>query len=867
MRTTLAILLLPFFCFSQITISDDFSDGDFSQNVVWAGDTGKFIVNPLFQLQLNDNAAGSSYLSTASEIIDNASWEFYAQMDFNPSSSNYLKVYLVAAQHDLSGSFNGYYVRLGGSSDDRISLYRQNGSTSTLVAESGDDWLDVSSVKVSIKVTRDSLGFWVLSADTSGATSYVALDSALDATYNRSQYFGVECNYTSTRSDKFFFDDFSLSGSAYNDDEAADVLELTILDSTRLRLKFSEPMDSSSASDIVNYEIDGVIGLPDSAVINRQNFTEVELVFNSVFQINKLYYLNVNGVNDLFGNSTNDTLEFMRFQALENQILINELMPDPSPVVGVPPNALPEREYLELYNNSSLSIDLKDWVLRFGSTDEVLPNFTLDSGEFVVITKDIGVAEFSSTIPIIGLDMSATALTNGGTSISLISPKGVIVNSVSYTGDWYNDANKQNGGWALELIDIDNSCGGKENWTASMNSIGGTPGEENSVAGVNPDTIAPTIIRTAILGDSTIGIYFSERVDEFVLADVSNYVISPSLIIQSVEPEYPGYSSVIIGFGEKIKEETLYKLWFSDLPLDCAGNILQDDTVIFAIPSIPVMGEVVINEVLFNPYSQGSDFVELYNYSDRVFDLNKLLLGNWNLVSQTVENAEPISNESYLFGPGEYVSISSDVEFLKMNYEIENQKALLKSDAVPSMPDSEGSVALITSDLTTVCDYFEYSDYMHLAVLQSDEGISLERISFAKSSQDDDNWHSAAEDAGFATPGYLNSMAYQPISKGTVSLDPKVFSPNQDGYRDVLNINYSFEQSGNVVNLTIWNSGGMMVRELQKNTNVGQEGFFTWDGTDDNSQALNSGIYIVVLEYFNSNGDSYVFKETCVLSL
>ncbi|WP_417609962.1 lamin tail domain-containing protein [Owenweeksia hongkongensis] len=867
MRTALIILLLPVFCFSQITVSDDFSDGDFMQNPNWVGDTGKFIVNPNFQLQLNDNAAGSSYLSSVSEVIDNAIWEFYVKMDFNPSASNYAKVCLVADKAGISGSFNGYYVRLGGSSDDRISLYRQDGVSSVLVAESGDDWLDIAAVEVSVKVTRDSLGFWVLSADTSGATNYVALDSASDATYIRSQYFGVECIYTSTRSDKFYFDDFSILGNAYNDNQPAAIVGLTILDSSSLCLEFSEAMDSSSASDISNYQGSGNLGLPVSAVFNQSNFTKVDLAFSSVFQINKQYYLNVNDVTDLFGNTTHDTLPFIRFQAVENQIVITELMPDPSPVVGVPPNALPEREYLELYNNSSLSIDLKDWVLRFESTDELLPSYILDSGEFVVVTKDIGVAEFPQGIPVLGLDMSSTALTNSGTSVSLISPKGVFVNSVTYTDDWYNDANKENGGWSLELIDIGNPCGEKENWTASVNPMGGTPGMKNSVAGVNPDTISPAITRVAILGDSSIGIFFSERIDELLLADSSNYVISPSITIQSMEPDFISYTSIVIRFGEKIKEETLYNLWVSDLLLDCKGNALKNDTVIFAIPSIPEEGEVLINEVLFNPYPEGSDFVELYNYSEKVFDLNKLLLGNWNSVTKSVENVELISNESYLFGPGEYVAIAADVGFLNENYKIENKRALLKSDAVPSMPDAEGSVALVSSDLSTICDYLEYNDEMHLSVLQSEEGVSLERISFAKSSQDEDNWHSAAEGLGFATPGYLNSMAYQSIFKGTVSLDPKVFSPNQDGYKDVLNINYSFEQAGNIVSITIWNSAGMMVRELQENTNVGQEGFFTWDGTDDNSQLLNSGIYIIVLEYFNPNGDRQIFKETCVLSL
>lgn len=867
MRTALIIFLCPLICFSQISITDDFSDGDFSNNPVWIGDSAKFVVNGAYELQLNDVAAGSAYLSTSSQIADNASWNFRVRMDFNPSSSNYAKVYLLSDQSDLSGSINGYYVRLGGSSADRISLYRQDGNVSTVIAESGDDWLDVAAVDVSIKVTRDSLGLWMLAADTLDGVNYVALDSVVDSTYSSSQFMGIQCNYTATRADKFFFDDFNLTGKAYFDLAPPSIISLDVLDSTGLKLQFSEALDSATANDISNYQVNGSLGLPIYAVLNHQDSTEVELRFSSVIQINKRYYLYLSGIKDLFGNVLNDTLDFMRYKAQANQIIITELMVDPSPVVGIPPNALPEREYVEIYNRSGFSINLFGWVLQTGSSGERLAGIELGPGEYLLITKDDGVSEFPPGISVMGLDMSSTALTNSGTTVSLLSPVGVLVNTVSYTDEWYHDPNKENGGWSLELIDTGNFCGGKENWSASASSVGGTPGLINSVNGKIIDTISPVISRVAILGDSTIGIYFSKRMDESMLGDSLNYSINPKLNIKSVNTVFPKVDRVIIKFAEKIEEGVSYQLWFNDLISDCSGNIVTHDTVIFAIPEVPAVGEVLINEVLFNPYSQGSDFVELYNYSDKVFDLGKLLLGNWNEMTNSVENPIPISDESFLFGPGEYAVISEDIGFLRANYVIRNPKALVESSAVPSMPDDEGSVAVVTSDLKTVCDYVKYSDDMQLQVLQSDEGVSLERISFSKSTQDRDNWHSAAEGVGFATPGYKNSMAYQGISKGEVTIDPKVFSPNQDGYHDILNINYSFARPGNVLTLSVWNSRGLLVRKLQENTNVGQEGFFTWDGTDDNSRLMNSGIYIIVLEYFNVNGDSEVFKETCVLSL
>ena len=90
--------------------SDEFSDGDFTTNPAWFGNIASFEVDTILKLHLNDSIANTSYLTTQSQAIINASWEFEIKLDFDPSTSNYAKVYLVADQANLTDNLNGYFI-------------------------------------------------------------------------------------------------------------------------------------------------------------------------------------------------------------------------------------------------------------------------------------------------------------------------------------------------------------------------------------------------------------------------------------------------------------------------------------------------------------------------------------------------------------------------------------------------------------------------------------------------------------------------------------------------------------------------------------------------------------------------------------
>ncbi len=245
-------LVNAYVCNAQFT--DNFSDGDFTANPVWTGNDSKFSVE-VGRLKLTAPAiAETAYLSTVSTAVDHASWEFFVQMNFNPSGANYTDVYLTSDNAVLTGSLNGYFVRLGNTTDE-ISLYKQTGTTKTEIIDGLDTRLIGTTVQARVKVTRDASGNWQLFSDAGVTGTFEQEGSVIDFMHVSSAYFGVVCVYTLSNSQNFFFDDFTVTGQPYIDpSQPADYKDIIITEI------FADPSP--------------VIGLPDAEFVELYNRSE-----------------------------------------------------------------------------------------------------------------------------------------------------------------------------------------------------------------------------------------------------------------------------------------------------------------------------------------------------------------------------------------------------------------------------------------------------------------------------------------------------------------------------------------------------------------------------------------------------------------
>ncbi|MCB0760969.1 MAG: lamin tail domain-containing protein [Flavobacteriales bacterium] len=1108
-------------------LSDDFSDGDFTSNPEWTGSSTVFSVNGNGQLQLNDTDAGMSYLTTtASQSLSDVEWRIWVKQSFSGSANNHSRVYLASDLDALTfasggtAGVMGYYLQLGSAgSSDAIELYRDDASGSPVVLASGTAGLISSSFEIRLKVTLDSNGNWTVLADPTGGELFVEEFTVNDNTYSTANYLGMGCLYTVSNATSFYFDDIYF-GDPIADVEAPTVVQAVATSANAVDVAFSEDIDMATAQTATNYTVSG-LGVVQSAVLDGSDATLVHLTVNGTLTENQTYDLTISNVEDLSGNVMTTSVHEISWVVVGNaangDVLFNEIMADPSPAV-----ALPEVEYVELFNKSESAFNLLGWEFVNSTTAKVLPSHVLSAAGHVILCDETSADMLADFGDVIGIP-SFTALTNVGDSLTLVNNEGTVIDIVVYSSDWYNDADKDDGGWSLELINPYLVCSGASNWTASEHFDGGTPGAENSVFDSTPDETAPGIASVSTAGVA-VTIVFSEpldigslALDDFsisggvvveafqVLSDGSSveltidlplspgsaytvevsevmdcagnaangltYVLnigfSPQggdLIINEFLPDpdenipspnaeyiellnrsdfaldllgiqisggvlevpyvveaggyvilydpadealfvpYPnavamegfpgltnsgttlqlmdvdgvvldeltydlgwyhdpdkedgGYSLELINPTDPCSDEdnwrasvasigatpgaensvydstpdteapqlsyvlvpgaqelefvfaewlttdftqvgfelflsdgtnsgitalsidagsTVYQLAVSlSGPLqtgivyeaqitgvsDCWGNASGTLTVPLALAENPEPGDLIINELLFDPPVGGADFIEIYNRSDK-----NISLAGWQfarMVGGIIADLNVLTEEPIVLFAGEHLAFSEDGDWVSAYYPFAAVDRIREVEGLPSMANSDGDVYLLTPGLE-ISDHVSYNADMHFGLIDDVEGVTLERIDPYGESIDSNNWHSAAAGEGYGTPGYRNSQYYTGMTGGEVSIEPEVFSPDNDGQADFVQVRFQFDQGGYVANIRILDSSGREIKVLAQNELLGTEGVFIWDGLDEARHKANTGIYIILFEVFNLDGDVRVFKETCVL--
>ena len=855
MKPLILFIFVFFPLISEAQISENFNDGNYTENPRWFGDTNRFIVNADLQLQLFDSTYGKAFLVTSSAFTKNQEWRFRVTAKYSPSSRNFVRIYITSNQPDLNGKLQGYFLQLGEKGKgDALELFRQDSNTITSICRS-ESALIAAPYDLNIKVICKGKHWMIYSSE--GTNENYNLEAAgndLLTDLSKGKFFGILCEYTKSNSHKSYFDNIYIN--PWHKDTIPPKLDsLWVISDSSLMLFYNEPivLNNKTSFKLIpgNQE-------PFSTCL-QEDGKAVRLDFSTSFSSKTNYQILWNHITDKEGNFSSGEYKFLFYKAQHNDVSINEIMADPSPS-----RKLPEVEYLELYNNTDYPINLGKWELSWGKNKGIFPNYLLSPKSYILITNKKVIDSLLPFGDVIGF--SKFSLLNKGNIISLKNRKQRVISSVIYSDKWYS-SDKKSGGWSLEQINPENICSGDKNWTSAIDDSGGTPGRKNSV--FDEDLFVPQIDSAKVLGSDSLVVYFNQIMDSVSVSDKQSWYIQPSESHpQKIYHDSRNLKKYFLIFSNSFESGKQYRLYWNGQIKNCNNLALtKNNGYLFGRIETPVFSDIIFNEILFHPRSGGAEYIELYNHANKIIDLKRI---NIAVIKNTFENIDTIryqvSKNEKLIYPGTYMVLSRDPKKVMEQYLTPGINSFLSLGSFPLLSDKSGRLILLTNK-NVLIDTLNYNDNMHNPLLYRTDGVSLEKIRFVCSENTEKCWFSASETAGYGTPGYQNSQyETDEIHESNWSCTPEIFSPDGDGYEDVVQISYTMDKADYIISIDIYNTSGNLITHLIQNKIIGISGNFEWNGKNSFGSKLSPGIYIIFIHVTDLNGRIITIKKSVVIN-
>ena len=644
----------------------------------------------------------------------------------------------------------------------------------------------------------------------------------------------IRYEYSPARDRNLWMDEIKMDGNFVRDTVAPGIEGVKVLDARRLQINFSEPVHLFSHH---SFHLSGTsYGSMNPDTIHA-NQGELVLEFPGIIPNREEQLLWVTGICDGDANCLSDTLvTILRNEAEWGDVVFNELMVDPTPSV-----LLSEEEYLEVYNRSGYEVNLGEWKLEVNSKNHLITEQIIEPATYGVI--------------------AGITLPNEGATLALYSETGKLVHSVRYSLPWEGPDWKKEGGWSLESPDPDLVCNISEFWEYSSDPRGGTPGRINSNDAVLEDSDHPLFLYAGY-GDQPglVCLHFTEPV-RFTLQDLDHVFVNPGHVKpDSVTTNVPLSDQMLLWFSEDMRERSAFRLLLPAVA-DCSGNPSGSLNFQFGRTADMRFGSMLINEMMYDPLDGKPEYIELYNPGDDFFDLRELSL---NVLKEGTEPVSPIplSDHSRLVSPGEYLVVTRSIPHLMEAYHLELTGRWIEVKSMAVMQNPGGTV-MLTDRSGAMVDMAFYGDHLHMELLNETRGVSLERISAVRPGIEADNWHSAASVVDYATPGRENSQSVNDReSTELLTVDPEVFSPDNDGFQDLLKISISPGTQGWVIRMWITDLNGDMIRNLANNHLSGPSVSYTWDGVQESGRMASGGIYVLhVLVHHPVTGERWSRKK------
>jgi len=532
-------------------------------------------------------------------------------------------------------------------------------------------------------------------------------------------------------------------------------------------------------------------------------------------------------------------LTVMLFQNSFSAVLLNEVMFDPS-------GSEYHDEFIEIYNDSDLQVDLSSW--KVGDQDEIDGLQPLESNSGMVLAPHAYAIILDSSYPansqlydqlipagVLKLMIDDGSFGKYGLSnsvadtVRLVDNFGVLADQVQYVID-------QEPGFSEERSSFT-----ANSWLNSKVLLG-TPGKKNSVVTLDYDLslvlkLEQTKNRSAAvkaliknIGTKTVNGCHLE------IAAGGNIVQEfDSGILQSGD-------SLNFTFNAPLTAGSILLTGNLEVENDEQLNNNRDSLLCFN--QLPV-NSISLNEFMKKPSAGNCEWLEVFNAS-----ADNLLSADLVLRDQT--SALLPLNGSLVIPPQEYLVIAKDSTILNL-YSIPTEKIIYLKN-LPALSDE---------DALYICDKEGgVLDSLIWQNIWSEEyDNSIEKINPQLSASDPANWVPAVKKA---TPGTVNSV-YQELSnpdgENSVGLNNQLISPNEDGKNDQLILNYQFNSAYIYLSAAVYNLQGHLMNQIADNQYQSAAGSLVFNCRGKNGNLLADGAYILFISAKKSDGKTQEFKQ------
>lgn len=273
----------------------------------------------------------------------------------------------------------------------------------------------------------------------------------------------------------------------------------------------------------------------------------------------------------------------------------------------------------------------------------------------------------------------------------------------------------------------------------------------------------------------------------------------------------------------------------------------------------PQPGDIIINELLPEPFIDGSEYIELYNRSEQELSLKDVCIST-RKSDGSLNTRYPLEAYPQTLQAGDYLLLTKSIEGVENFYSLSASLNWLECK-LPVLSNTGSTVVLYREEGEIIIDEVSYSPKWHAPTVKNKKGVALERKDPDKDSQNADNWTSAASSAGFGTPGLENSQYLNGETEtDSEEIDDPIYQPT-----GTFQIPYRLNQSGYMARGWIFDLSGRKVALIADNTSLGTQGYLEWNGKGRDGSPVNTGIYIIYLELWHPGGNVIRKKQVLLI--